>query len=227
MEIIFSDQNIPNKIQKSIFLAGPSPRGMIKDEWRHEALLILSNYNYQGTVFIPIPKDLFYGNRKLSEPHDYTDQLSWEVDCRKIADKIVFWIPRDIKNGFPGFTTNVEFGEDLNTGRVMYGRPDNADNIRYLDGRFAGKGVIHNTLDSLLSDTLISLGSGAIRRGIEVSIPLNIWTSYRFQNWYKNFDSKYDGGRIEIKYAEFSSDNICRAIIANVHSGNKHKTLLI
>ena len=49
MEIIFSDQNIPNKIQKSIFLAGPSPRGMIKDEWRHEALLILSNYNYQGT----------------------------------------------------------------------------------------------------------------------------------------------------------------------------------
>jgi len=77
MEVIFSDQEIPTKIQKSMFLAGPSPRGSKKDEWRHTTLEILEKYNYIGTVFIPIPRAYFYGEKSLSECHDYTDQLTW------------------------------------------------------------------------------------------------------------------------------------------------------
>lgn len=227
MEIIFSDQEIPKKIQKSMFLAGPSPRGVDKDEWRHTAIEILEKYNYTGTVFIPIPSAYFYGEKSLSECHDYIEQLSWEVECRQIADKLVFWIPRDIKGGFPGFTTNVEFGEDLNTGRIVYGRPDGADNTRYLDSRFKDKGTIYTTLDSLLSTTIISLGSGANRSGMEVNIPLNVWMSYRFQNWYKFFDGKYDGENLKIKYAEFSEDGICRAIVINVFLDGKKKVVVI
>lgn len=227
MEVIFSDQEIPTKIKKSMFLAGPSPRESKKDEWRHTALEILKKYEYTGTVFIPIPRAYFYGEKSLSECHDYIDQLSWEVECRQIADKLVFWIPRDIKGGFPGFTTNVEFGEDLNTSRIMYGRPDGADNTRYLDSRFKDKGVIYTTLDSLLSATIISLGSGVSRSGMEVNIPLNIWMSYRFQNWYKYFYGKYDGDNIKVKYAEFSEDGICRAIVINVFLGNKKKVIVI
>lgn len=132
-------------------------------------------------MFIPIPRAYFYGEKSLSECHDYTDQLTWEVECRQIADKLVFWVPRDIQGGFPGFTTNVEFGEDLITGKIMYGRPDGADNTRYLDSRFKEKGVIHITLDSLLSATIILLGSGTLRGGMEVNVPLNVWMSYRFQ----------------------------------------------
>lgn len=33
----------------------------------------------------------------------------------------------------PAFTTNVEFGYWLHTGKVLYGRPDNARKIKYLD----------------------------------------------------------------------------------------------
>lgn len=33
----------------------------------------------------------------------------------------------------PAFTTNVEFGYWLHTGKVLFGRPDNAEKIKYLD----------------------------------------------------------------------------------------------
>lgn len=33
----------------------------------------------------------------------------------------------------PAFTTNVEFGYWLHSGKVIYGRPDNASKIKYLD----------------------------------------------------------------------------------------------
>lgn len=33
----------------------------------------------------------------------------------------------------PAFTTNVEFGYWLHTGKVVYGRPDGAEKIKYLD----------------------------------------------------------------------------------------------
>ena len=33
----------------------------------------------------------------------------------------------------PAFTTNVEFGYWLHTGKVLYGRPDEAKKIKYLD----------------------------------------------------------------------------------------------
>ena len=33
----------------------------------------------------------------------------------------------------PAFTTNVEFGYWLHTGKVLYGRPDSAKKIKYLD----------------------------------------------------------------------------------------------
>ncbi len=33
----------------------------------------------------------------------------------------------------PAFTTNVEFGLYLNSGKIVYGRPDNAPKNRYLD----------------------------------------------------------------------------------------------
>ena len=33
----------------------------------------------------------------------------------------------------PAFTTNVEFGYWLYTNKVIYGRPDDAEKIKYLD----------------------------------------------------------------------------------------------
>ena len=79
-------------------------------DWRHTALDILNFNNFDGTVFIPIPRNKFYGAAKDEDSWTYDNQIEWECKARDIADIIVFWVARDIKNKMPGFTTNVEFG---------------------------------------------------------------------------------------------------------------------
>ena len=44
----------------------------------------------------------------------------------------MFWIPRSLPD-MPAFTTNVEFGYWLHSNKVIYGRPDDAVKIKYLD----------------------------------------------------------------------------------------------
>jgi hypothetical protein len=44
----------------------------------------------------------------------------------------VFWVPRDLVT-FPGFTTNVEFGRYVGSGRCIYGRPPGSPQTKYLD----------------------------------------------------------------------------------------------
>ena len=63
---------------------------------------------------------------------DYVDQAQWERDALSNASVIVFWIPRILPD-MPAFTTNVEFGYWLHTGKVLYGRPNDAKKIKYLD----------------------------------------------------------------------------------------------
>jgi hypothetical protein len=64
----------------------------------------------------------------------YDDQVDWETDARAAATAILFWIPRDVRT-LPGFTTNVEFGLDVPTGKVVLGCPPdcpNPERNRYL-----------------------------------------------------------------------------------------------
>lgn len=189
MQLIFSDQDFPTVITKSMFLAGPSPRKAEQFDWRHTALQYLEAINYTGTVFIPIPKDKFYGND--DQPGwTYYGQIEWEKKGRNIADVIVFWVDReiDIKDkdlGMPGFTTNVEFGKDLNSGKIFYGRPDTAPKCRYLDNLYEelNKEVV-NTLENLLEQVTNYLGEGHVRYEGETFIPLFIWNTEQFQSWY-------------------------------------------
>jgi hypothetical protein len=58
----------------------------------------------------------------------------WETAGREQATAILFWIPRDLRT-LPGFTTNVEFGLDVTTGRAVLGCPPdcpNPERNRYL-----------------------------------------------------------------------------------------------
>ena len=64
----------------------------------------------------------------------YDDQVDWEIEARATASAILFWIPRDLQT-MPGFTTNVEFGFDVTTGRAVLGCPPdcpNPERNRYL-----------------------------------------------------------------------------------------------
>lgn len=124
MKINYSDQEVI-KNEKSIFLAGPTPRGENAKTWRTEACEILKNIGFDGVVYVPE-----YSTWKPKS--DYVDQAMWERIALTEATVIVFWIPRSLPD-MPGFTTNVEFGYWLHTGKVIYGRPNDASKIKYLD----------------------------------------------------------------------------------------------
>lgn len=129
----------------SIFLCGPSARKGQTLNWRQEALDILASIDFQGTVVIPEPQNGVWRD-------NYDDVVQWEEDYLEQVDKIVFWVCRDTENDIKGLTTNIEFGLYYKTGRVIYGRPDNADNIRNLDWRYTKQynQPPHDNLRSLL-----------------------------------------------------------------------------
>ena len=124
MIVNYSDQEI-KKGQKSIFLAGPTPRGNNVISWRTEACKYLYDNGFDGIVYVPE-----YSIWKPKE--DYMDQAEWEREALSNASVIAFWIPRELPD-MPAFTTNVEFGYWIHTGKVLYGRPNDAKKIKYLD----------------------------------------------------------------------------------------------
>ena len=133
MRVIYSDTPMPASAfdAHSLFLAGPTPRDAATNSWRPEALEILKQLNYAGSVFVP----------EWSSPStsvDYLTQVSWERTGLERASRIVFWIPRETAC-MPAFTTNVEFGFWLarSPERILYGRPAWAAKCDYLDWLFA------------------------------------------------------------------------------------------
>ncbi len=150
MKINYSDQEVI-KGNKSIFLAGPTPRGQDVVSWRKEACAILEKMGFDGVVYVPE-----YSNWKPKD--NYVDQAMWERKALTAATIIIFWIPRHMPD-MPGFTTNVEFGYWLHTGKVIYGRPDDAEKIKYLDWLYEVdySKKPFNSLQELLKQALIEL----------------------------------------------------------------------
>lgn len=194
MHLIFSDQAMPDSVVKSLFLAGPSPRNLDMADWRHDALAVLEQLGFDGTVFLPVPSYRFNLNitDKDKVGWSYDDQVEWECEARKRADIIVFWIPRVVDRtredlGMPAFTTNFEMGEDLHSNKLAYGRPATATKNRYLDKRVAELGQsVHAKLENLFVDVMACLGDGALRTRGETCVPLFVWRSAAFQSWYTN-----------------------------------------
>jgi hypothetical protein len=113
------------KGDKSIFLAGPTPRNKGSISWRPEALDILNKLDFSGIVYVPE-----YENGPGIVDDD--KQFAWELEALEAAKVIAFWVPRKLPD-MPAFTTNVEFGYWIRTGKVIYGRPDGAEHVGYLD----------------------------------------------------------------------------------------------
>ena len=143
----YSDEIII-KGKKSIFLAGPTPRDENTTSWRIDVCDRLEKLGFDGVVYNPeysswVPKS------------NYMDQAEWEREALTAATVIMFWVPRDLKD-MPAFTTNVEFGYWLHTGKVIYGRPDDSVKNKYLDWLYK---VDYNKepfsdLDELLKETI-------------------------------------------------------------------------
>jgi hypothetical protein len=124
MRVNYSDEE-PILSSNSIFLAGPTPRSSSVKSWRPEAISILESLDFSGVVYVPEHKNPVPN-------YDYLKQVEWEYACLEQAGVVVFWVPRKLPD-MPAFTTNVEFGRYVGSGRVFYGRPDWAEKKGYLD----------------------------------------------------------------------------------------------
>jgi len=128
MNTVFADQ--PMELHHpTLFLAGPTPRSPEVPSWRPQALEWLRGLDFTGTVLVPERRD-------WSVKFNYLDQVEWEYAGLESCSVIAFWVPRKLET-LPGFTTNVEFGRYVGSGRCVYGRPEGAPHTRYLDWLYA------------------------------------------------------------------------------------------
>jgi hypothetical protein len=159
MRIIYS--NHPVEItQNSLFLCGPSPRSKDVKSWRPEALKILGTLEYSGTIYVPewdsnVPKI------------NYIEQVEWEYAHLENCGLVVFWVPRKLDT-MPAFTTNVEFGSYVRSGRILYGRPKRAEKCEYLDWLYT------KVTTRIPHENLLELLKEAISRVAQIQNP-NHW----------------------------------------------------
>lgn len=123
LTLVYAREPIPAS-SPSVFLAGPTPRaGGDVASWRPAAIEELAaRWTGEQPLTVLTPE-----SRGGVRAKHYDDQVGWETAARAAADAILFWIPRDLKV-LPGFTTNVEFGLDITTGRAVLGCPPNCPN---------------------------------------------------------------------------------------------------
>lgn len=192
MKLVFADDSLPTEVTKTIFLAGPNPRykngDVVLRTWRHDVLDELERIGYDGHVFIPMPIGSFYGETVSGAVSDYDHQIEWEDAAMMRADVILMWVDRT--STLRGMTTNIEFGRYLDSGRLIYGRPDNADGCRYLDEQIKKRRKeAYSTITAIVKEADWRLRDGAERSGGEVLVPLVIWGSKQFQDWYTHMFS--------------------------------------
>jgi len=199
LQVVHSPEDLPETITSTVFLAGPSPRKEGDANWRLEAIEALRRAGYDGVVLAPVPRDGHW-------PRDYNDQIAWESAHLALADVILMWVPRDLET-LPGFTTNVEFGEWLHSGKLLYGRPADAPKTSYLDARYRSVNARQKppfqqpaeSLADLALQVVQRVGSGASRSAGERQVPLAVWRTSQFQAWYHEVvqaGNRLDGARV-------------------------------
>lgn len=206
MKIIYTLEDLPQTINKSIFLAGPSLRpGQDIESWRTTAIQILQDKGYDGVVFCP------ENDGSFNEEFNYDEQVQWEEKCLNVADCIVFWIPRDLKE-LPGFTTNDEFGYWKNSGKVVFGAPVSAEKVTYQKYYAEKLNIPFSTsLTETMQNAIDKVGEGSNRCGGERFVPLSIWKLDNFQDWYKaqtNAGNRLDWARAQYTFRPGNKDFI-------------------
>jgi len=195
--VIHALEPFPEEVTKTIFLAGPTPRGEEGKSWRPNMVELLVRYGFDGHVFVPEPKNSTWAE-------EYSNQVEWEEEGLQRADCILFWVPRDIegKHGqkMPALTTNDEWGAWKASGKVVWGDPPYAEKTRYQKHYAKKFGVpMEMYLNMIAQAAVKQVGEGALRKGGECQVPLHIWRKPDFQAWYKALKeagNRLDGARL-------------------------------
>ncbi|NBX86386.1 MAG: hypothetical protein EBQ80_03980 [Proteobacteria bacterium] len=133
MKVIYARQPLPfvnragGLVSQSIFLVGPTPRERSIPSWRPEALKILEDLNFEGTVFVP--EDEGWGH---FSPDTHQEQIWWEIKALGVTSCVAVWLNRELPH-MPAFTTNTEVGLLLafKPERLVFGIPPTARKTNY------------------------------------------------------------------------------------------------
>jgi len=182
MQVIYYEDEIPEIVNRSIFLAGPTPRSEDIKSWRPEALRILENRGYDGVVYVPESRRGCFSANIFAK---YDGMVEWEKRRLNQADIILFWVPRNMEN-LHGFTTNVEFGHWVKSGKCIYGRPEHSPHTGYLDWMYTDitNRIPKDNLEATIEEAIYKEQFGMDRKGGERFVPLQIWKTETFQRWY-------------------------------------------
>ncbi len=214
MIVVYTGEEPPREWGRALFLAGPTPR--IENpvpSWRPHALVLLEREGYDGVVFVPEDRE---GTPRLS----YDNQIEWEHRMLNFADCIIFWVPRDLQT-LPAFTTNIEFGLWVRSGKIVFGAPDGAPKNDYL--RLCAKKYYVPTaltLEETIENALVMIGAGVRRVDGERHIPLYIWNTAAFQVWYraqKNAGNRIDGATIKMVAMRGKRKNLVFWFVAHMN----------
>ncbi len=195
LKIVRSPEPTPEELTKSLFLVGARTFAASDPPWQLKMIEFLRQAGFDGTVFLPFPDD------ELSIAND-ADRIEWQCKHLALADVIAAWCPYDSTSPHE-ITTGIQLGEWLRSGKLLYGRPAEPPNVRYLDVLYSeinqGLDPPFNapceSLEQLAQQCVERLGDGAERRGGERSVPLFVWRSPQFQVWYQDLVAA--GNRLE------------------------------
>ena len=159
---------LPESWEDTIYLAGCTHREPGHKSWREDALDFFKMETFEGTLIIPE-----YRDNKQPDNWTYERQVSWEHKAMDNSKVILFWIPRDAKQ-LPGFTSNIEFGEYLFSGKIVMGFPKEAYRTRYITERCLAEKIP-------LKHSIGSVVRASIRRLISLSAQVT-WDAPRI--WF-------------------------------------------
>lgn len=186
--VVYAHQEAPKMVERSLFLVGPTPRQKTGGEsWRPAMVAKLKAAGYDGVVYVPEPED---GNWSAN----YVDQLDWEQRHLFGCDLVLAWVPRDLAT-MPGFTTNVEFGQVLASGRLLYGRPEGAPKCRALDEYWRRQTGLPplTTMDQMAA--LAASLRKVPRIDSERYVAAHLWTRFDLALWVSSIIGKQSSSR--------------------------------
>ncbi|QQS21503.1 HIT domain-containing protein [Candidatus Saccharibacteria bacterium] len=152
MDSIYAREPLPRVMPRSIFLAGPTPRSDIVTSWRPAATEVFRRNWFSGTLIIPEDRPDADGVSRFRG--NYDEQVAWELEALQKASVIMAWVPRELVH-MPAFTTNVEFGNWWDSGKLVYGAPIGTPGNRYIEWYVARSGMsAHRTLPDTITAAL-------------------------------------------------------------------------